>query len=185
MSNEEQFYDALFDGDVSALDSISAREPDLPWAADDTGRDVLVTAIGWNNEASVKWVLDRDPDVNFVDDCGFSILKHVLQVELDEGLNIIHKRNQDELTKLTVRLVDLLVEAGADIEMTSTLGESVLHTAAMWSSPAVIRHLLKLGADPMLFDFEHEPRQPIYYAQFYKRWDAYKVLEDAMSSQAV
>jgi len=185
MSSEEDFYNALFEGDVSALERLSAAKPDLPWAPDETGRDVLVTAIQWSNEASIKWVLSKNPDVSFVDDCGFSILKHVLQIEFDESANIVHKRTQDELTQLTVRLIDLLVEAGADIELTSTLGESVLHTAAMWSSPTVIRHLLNLGADPMLFDDEYTPRQPIYYAKFFKRWDAHKVLEDAMNSQAL
>ena len=185
MSNEEDFYNALFEGDVSALERLSAAEPDLPWASDDTGHDVLITAIQWSNEASVKWVLNRKPEINFVDDCGFSILKHVLQVEIDEGINIAHKRNQEELTELTIRLIDLLADAGADINITSTLGESVLHTAAMWSSPTVIRHLLSLGTDPMLFDDEYTPRQPIYYAKFFKRWEAYQVLEEAMKSQAV
>lgn len=185
MSNEEDFYDALFEGNVSALERLSEAEPDLPWASGESGRDVLTTAILWSNEASVKWVLSKKPDVSFVDDCGFSTLKLVLQVELDEGMNIVHKRNPTELTQLTVRFIDLLVEAGADINLTSSLGESVLHTAAMWSSPTVIRHLLSLGADPMVFDDEYEPRQPIYYAKFFKRWEAHKVLEEAMESKAV
>lgn len=179
MSNKEDFYNALFEGDVQTLELLSESDPNLPWSASETGRDVLITAIQWTNEASVKWVLNKKPEVNFVD-CGFSTLKHVLQIEKD--IDTVHRRSREEMTQVTIRLIDLLLEAGADIKLTSDLGESVLHTAAMWSSPIVIRHLLRLGADPLVFDDEYTPRQPIYYAQFFGRWEAYKVLEDAMKS---
>ncbi|MEM6617656.1 MAG: hypothetical protein AAF619_14130 [Pseudomonadota bacterium] len=125
--------------------------------------------------------MSKKPEVNFVDECDFTPLKQVLQIEVDN--DVIHKRSQEELTQVTIQLIDLLLEAGADIKLSCTLGESVLHTAAMWSSPTVIRHLLSLGADPMLFDDEYEPRQPIYYAKFFKRWDAHAVLEEAMRSR--
>lgn len=180
MSSEDDFYNALFEGDIPVLDELSERVSDLPWAAGDTGRDVLITAIGWSNENSVKWVLSKKPEINFVDDQGFTTLKHVLQIEVDS--DVFHKRSQTELTQVTIRLIDLLIEAGADINLSGTLGESILHTAAMWSSPTVIRHLLAHGADPMLFDDEYEPRQPIYYAEFFKRWDAHAVLEEAMKT---
>lgn len=182
MSNEDDFYIALFDGEVSVLENLSETVCDLPWAASETGRDVLIRAIQWSNEASVKWVLSKKPEVNFVDDCGFTILKHILQIEVDP--DTIRQRSPEELTQLTIRLIDLLIEAGASIHLSGTLGESVLHTAAAWSSPTVIRHLLKLGADPLIFDDEYMPRQPIYYADFFKRWDARAVLEEAMKSRS-
>lgn len=179
MSNEDKFYNALFDGNVAVLDQLSEVVADLPWPDAGTGRDVLITAIQWSNEDSVKWVLNRNPEINFVD-CGFTTLKHVLQIEVDE--DILRNRSPTELTRVTIRLIDLLIEAGADIKLSGTLGESVLHTAAMWSSPTVIRHLLNHGADPMVFDDEYTPRQPIYYAEFGKRWNAHAVLEAAMKS---
>lgn len=182
MSFEDDFYNALFEGDVPTLDRLSEEVPDLPWAADETRRDVLIVALQWSNEASVKWVLSKCPEINFVDEQGFTPFKHVLQIEAEK--DIIHKRSPQALTQLTIRLLDLLIEAGADINLSCTLGESVLHTAAMWSSPTVIRHLLSLGADPMLFDDEYTPRQPIYYAEFFKRWDAHAVLKEAMKDRS-
>lgn len=182
MSTEDDFYNALFEGDVSNLERLAETVTDLPWAAGETGRDVLMTAIQWSNAASVKWVLSRKPEINFIDECGFTPLKQVLQIEAD--IDVIHKQSPGELTQVTVQLIDLLIEAGADINLSCTLGESILHTAAMWSSPTVIRHLLSLGADPMIFDDEYEPRQPIYYAKFFKRWEAHTVLEEAMRSRS-
>ncbi|MEP1538837.1 MAG: hypothetical protein ABJQ34_20945 [Paracoccaceae bacterium] len=180
MSNEDKFYNALFDGDVAVLDQLSEVVADLPWPDGETGRDVLIKAIQWSNEDSVKWVLSKNPEINFVD-CGFTALKHVLQIEGDA--DILRNRSPAELTRVTVCLIDLLIEAGADIKLSGTLGESVLHTAAMWSSPTVIQHLLNHGADPMVFDDEYPSRQPIYYAEFKKRWEAYAIFETAMKSQ--
>ena len=181
MSSEDEFYDALFEGDIALLDELSQRVSDLPWAEGDGGHEVLSTAIGWANEACVAWVLSKKPEINFVDDQGFTPLKHVLQIEGDP--DPLHNRSQSERAEVTMRLIDLLIEAGADINLSATLGESVLHTAAMWSSPRVIRHLLARGADPMRFDHEYEPRQPSYYAKFFKRWDAHAVLEQAMQTR--
>ena len=181
MSKTEEFYNALFEGDIDVLERLSESEPDLPWPADETGQDVLVTAIQWANESSLTWVLSKAPEINFVDDTGFTPLKHVLQIEMDP--DFFHKRSQDERTRLTIRIIDLLLDAGADITLAGTLGETVLHTAAMWSSPTVVRHLLSRGADPMVFDDEYQPEQPIDYAEFHKRWEVHAVLKEAMASR--
>ncbi|WP_411892414.1 hypothetical protein [Yoonia sp. SDW83-1] len=106
----------------------------------------------------------------------------MLQIEGDP--DIIHQRSQSKKTQLTIRFIDLLLDAGADINLTGTLGESVLHTAAMWSSPTVIHHLLSCGADPMLFDNERQQAQPIYYAKFHGRWEAHAVLQKAMKARS-
>lgn len=182
MSVEDDFYNALIEGDIATLDRVSETVPDLPWAADETGRDILTVAIQSSNEASVTWVLSKEPEINFVDEQGFTLFKHVLQIEIDTDM--IHKRSPEDLARVTIRLLDLMIDAGADINLTCTLGESVLHTAAMWSSPTVIRHLLRLGADPMLFDDEYIPRQPVYYAKVFKRWDAHDVLVKAMKDRS-
>ena len=179
MSSKDDFLNALSSGDIRALDELSETVSGLPWSDAETGRRVLIAAIESSKEESVRWVLARKPEINFVDECGFTPLKHVLQIESECDPT---DACQAPRTQVTLRLIDLLIEAGADIKFQSSLGESILHTAAVWSSPAVISHLLNLGADPMLFDDEYIPRQPIYYAKRFGRWAAQAVLENAMNA---
>ena len=67
------------------------------------------------------------------------------------------------------------LRGGRECELQDDARHTALHTAATWSSVAVVRHLLKLGADPSAYDAEYTPRLPEYYAKFHKRWDVHEV----------
>jgi len=90
------------------------------------------------------------------------------------------KRSPEEAALLTIRMIDLLCEAGADINLGATLGETALRAAARWSSPKVVLHLLAKGADPMQWDQEYDPCQPVDYATGAKRQEVRDILRAAM-----
>lgn len=186
-SNEPDFeiaYQAFCDGDVTLLEKLSSG-CDFPKGVDGfVGRHWLSNAIAACNLASLTWVLGKDVEVNFEDDEGSSAITWALQMENDYGLLRPGEPDQAAGTTYTIAVLDLLNDAGADVNMRLTLDETALHVAARWSSPSVIRHLLDLGADPTVFDAEYTPRQPVYYAKFGERWEAAAVLEAAMTSRS-
>ncbi|MCU9849897.1 ankyrin repeat domain-containing protein [Defluviimonas sp. WL0024] len=134
----------------------------------------MTNAIDSGNPEAVAWVLSKNPQINYVDDEGFTVLMSALQVEIDCRLP------PDEASALTIRLVDLLCDAGADINLTATLGSTALHTAAAWSSPTVVRHLLSRGADPHAADWDYVPEKPAAIAKSKKRWEVHAILCQAM-----
>ena len=55
-------------------------------------------------------------------------------------------------------LLQLLIKRGGDVNARAENGQTPLHVAAMESRPAMVRSLLKAGADPALKDsFEKTP----------------------------
>ena len=64
-------------------------------------------------------------------------------------------------TRVNVPVVEVLVNAGADLEQTDGNGRTPLHAAAL-STPAAFPLLLRLGADPNARDADG--RTPMDYA---------------------
>ncbi|MHA6263970.1 ankyrin repeat domain-containing protein [Arenibacterium sp. CAU 1754] len=178
IQNFEAAYEAFRTGNISRLDELAKGSP-FPCGTDGwLGRRWLTNAIDSHNPDAVAWVLSKNPQVNYVDEDGFTALKSILQVENDS--KIVEKLNDKDAASLTIKLIDMLLKAGAEINLTATLAETVLHTAAMWSSPSVVQHLLLCGADPLAWDDEYSPRQPADYAKLHKRWEVHAILRDAM-----
>lgn len=91
-----------------------------------------------------------------------------------------YARNSDEAADLTIRLIDMLLAAGADVNQKMTLDETALHTAASWSSPKVVRHLLAVGANPLAQDSDYGFDFPLGYAVHAKRPEIAAILREAM-----
>lgn len=179
----EAVWQALSEGDVAALE-VMASQSGFPQGVDDfVGRHWLTNAIHTARLRSVGWVLSKGIDPNYTDDEGACPLKSALQMEQETlVLRSVGIETPAEAADLTINLIDLLLNAGADINYRMTLDETALHVAAMWSSPRVVEHFLAQGADPFAWDAEYTPRQPIYYAKFYKRWDVHDILYTAMAT---
>jgi ankyrin repeat protein len=108
-----------------------------------------------------------------------------LQVEDDcQRQYLDQPRSPDEAAALTIQMIDLLLAAGADINRAATLDETALHTAASWSSPAVIRHRIACGANPNAHDSDYTPHSPAENAKRAKRWEAAAILREAMDSRS-
>jgi ankyrin repeat protein len=81
---------------------------------------------------------------------------------------------------LTIQIIDLLLQAGANINLRDAFDSTALHKAASWSSPSVLRHLLLCGADPFAVEDESAPSQPLDHAIKSKRPEIATILREAM-----
>lgn len=169
----ETTWDALEAGDVERLEELTHLSS-FPCGLDGWhGQHWLTTAIHTGNLTSVAWVLGRKPDVTYIEADGFTALQSALQMEMD------CKLPPDEAAAFTIRLIDMLLDAGADINQRMTLDVTLLHVAAEWSSPAVVAHLLARGADPHAVSHDYTPRTPAGQAAFRRRWDVHAILRAA------
>ena len=177
-------FQALREGDISLLESLSSQS-DFPHGVEGfLEQHWLSHAISSCNLASMKWVLSKEVDVNLKDNEVFSAIKTALQMENDYSRLRPEDPDPATGTAYTIAVLDMLHDAGADINERLAWGQTALHAAAVWSSPTVIQHLLDLGADPTIFDADYTPCRPIDDAKTNKRWEAFAVLEKAMKSRS-
>lgn len=102
-------------------------------ARDATGATPLMLAAGSGNLPVVKVLLAAGVDVNAVDDRAWgALMKAVYNAELDRGFPDV---------------VQVLIEAGANIEAPIAYGVRPLMLAAGYGEAAVVQVLLDAGAD--------------------------------------
>lgn len=182
----EVVWQAFSDADLPRLEELAlSLGESFPCGMDGwLGRRWLTTAIGTGNPAAVTWVLSKGPEVDYVDDGGFTALKSALQVEIDCQIPDRDGRSltATEAATLTIRLIELLLDAGSDINRRMGLNSTVLHVAAEWSSPAVLHYLLYRGADPFVVTTDYWPETPADAAERRKRWKVHAVLRTAMGT---
>ena len=173
-------WEAFCRADLPQLEELTYLSP-FPCGLDGwLGNHWLTSAIDTGNADAVAWVLSKGPRVDFIDG-GFTALKSALQTEKDwPHSSGRHGRTAEEAADVTIRLIDMLLAAGADINQRMGLDDTALHTAVLWSSPRVLRHLLACGADPFVWNSEYGPSRPIDDAKRAKRYDNWAILRDAM-----
>ncbi|NOX74211.1 MAG: ankyrin repeat domain-containing protein [Alphaproteobacteria bacterium] len=168
---------ALKKGDIAFLEERAVQDPDFPQGVDGfLGRHWLTNAIGSGNLESVEWFLNQDVDVNYQDDEGMSPLKSAIQHEHDD--TVMGREHS-----LSIDIVSLLLDAGADINARGTLDETPLHTAAAIGSLELVQFLLERGADPLAMDSEYVQGYPLDYAQRRKDPRIVTLLEKHMDQQ--
>lgn len=176
-----QAFEAMRAGDLQRLEQMTHLS-EFPRGIDGwLGRHWLTTAIDAGNADAVSWVLSKGAHATYVDDEGFTAIASALQLEGDSrqfGVGAAPLVPQDA-AQLTIRIVDLLTDAGADINQCATLDTTALHWTARWSSPDVVRHLLAKGADPTAQDCDYGFETPVDVAAYCKRWDVHALLCDA------
>lgn len=84
--------------------------------------------------------LGKEVDVTYVQEDGTTALTSTLQLEMDSNQNVWRKNPlaDDEVTALTIRVIDHLVGAGIYVNRRTGLDNTALHAAAAWSSAAVV-----------------------------------------------
>ncbi|WP_120500319.1 ankyrin repeat domain-containing protein [Roseovarius sp. EL26] len=176
----EDAWNAFLQADTQFLEKL-ASESDFPHGVDPWGEQRwLSNAISTGSTKSVEWVLSKGVEVNYVDDEGFTVLKTALQLEIDCKIWVYEKLEAPEASTLTIKMIDMLVNAGGDVNQCLSLDYTALHTAAAWSSVEVVRHLLSLSADPFATSLDYDGGRPVDDAKELKRWDVHATLCEAM-----
>jgi hypothetical protein len=175
---------AMVEGDLARLEELTHHSP-FPCGTDDwVGCHWLSTAVATGNLVSVKWVLSKGVEVNYVDKEGFTPLMTALQVEMSSQLKQSYvPLSAEDAAGLTIQLIDVLLAAGTDINLGASLAETALQNAAWSSSPTVVRHLLACGANHLANDADHVPHRPADNAKSAKQWENAAILREAMDRQ--
>lgn len=181
----ETAWTPMVEGNLARLEELTYPKS-FPSGSDDwLGLPWLTSAIHTGNPVSVAWVLKRGAKVNHVDDEGFTALMSALQVENDcQARYLDQPKSAEEAAQLTIQLIELLLAAGAEINLAASLDETALHVAARWSSPTVVRYMLVRGANPCAYDREHIPHSPADCAKSARRWDVAAILREAMAQRS-
>lgn len=155
----EDFFTALMRNDPATVTALLDRGFD-PNARDPKGQTGLAVALRSEaRQAAMALVSHPSLDVNALNDAGESALMLVvIRGDIDLARRLLErgaKVNQPGWAPLhyaasgpEVRLVELLLDRGADIDAGSPNGSTALMMAARYGSEAGVELLLKRGADP-------------------------------------
>ena len=135
--------DALRRGDVGAARWALSDPPDWPNSVDPyLHSSVLAVALAWAPLAAIRELIAQGADPNFhpVDD-GFPSLIDVLHHRLSDRPELQRWHDGHEL-------LQLLVDAGAEVHRRGLNDWTALHFAAASDDPVAVTMLLEAGADP-------------------------------------
>ena len=129
-------------------------------------------------ETPTKWERASTPprkkisDLDFRTLCKTATFEKILEA-LNNGANP-NAKNRNKNTALMSaaqsnadpRVIEVLLDAGAELEARNQRGSTALHYAAMDNVPEVVELLIKKGAD--IEALNHEKKTPLYYAKHNK-----------------
>jgi ankyrin repeat protein len=145
----------LQSGSREILDQVNAR--------DQNGLTPLMYAARHGDVARARALVDAGAAVNEQSNDGFTPLMYAARASCRTG-----SRGPE--------LVDLLLEAGADVNMVRRGGSTVLHKAAQVNNPDVIGRLVKAGAKVDRPDRDGDT--PLFIATIYKSTEALELLHE-------
>lgn len=158
----EDIAEAMASSDFTMLEKLAERTPGFPNAQDPyLEQSYLHTAAELGSVEVVAWLLERGADPNSYSSAGTWPLTAVFDRPDDEAIAII----------------DLLVAHGANVNATGILNCTPLHEAAVHGSTGIVRHLLKLGADPCAKTADTEPQTPLGLARKHDQTEIAAILE--------
>ena len=100
---------------------------------------------------AVQFLLDHGADINILDNQGRSALKHAAG-----ALNWAETSKAEQVVKL-------IIQAGADVNVKSTLGYTPLMWAARAGNPVITELLIEKGANTM--DKDNDGKDALHFAQ--------------------
>ena len=137
--------------DITALEDLTNLSS-FPHGTDAfVGQRWLTTAINSSNIDAVRWVLSKGVDVNAADDMTPLEAAIFNRPPKLYGKAYVPGTPETEAahTARTIQIIDLLLDAGADINALRD-GCAALHLAVRFASIDVVKHLVARGADPAI-----------------------------------
>lgn len=145
--NSSGFHSAAISGNMEKLRDILRTGVDINLKHEPTGRTALMMALHKNNHKCVKYLLDNKADVNVHDCDGFTAIHHAATRDLPECIDLLliydskintFSSNATWISRTPLmmaiasnshRAIESLVHHGANLTLTTNIGESVLDLA--------------------------------------------------------
>ena len=137
-TNKTEFFQVIEDGDVRIVRKMLAREPSLVRESDEYGFTPLMRAVSSMERTPrlVKTLIEAGADVNTKTDDGYSARHMMIDVNGRTGTGKIPKQ-----------IAQLLVDAGADVEVRQHWGWIPLMRAAVEGTPDELKAIVDVGGD--------------------------------------
>jgi ankyrin repeat protein len=145
----------LQSGSQEILDQLNAR--------DQAGFTPLTYAAYLNDVAKARALIDAGAVIDVQDNHGFTPLMYAVM-------------HSDTKSSCSLDVVDLLLAAGADINLSNRFGSTALHIAAQYNTTDTIRKLLALGAK--LDHPDHDSDTPTLFAAIHNSTEALELLRE-------
>ena len=101
----------------------------------DNGSAPLNCAVEGLHPEIVKYLLENGADVNAQDDCGMTVLHQAIDIEAEHAKRLYDYGDLE--ASPTIQVTNLLIEAGANIDIKTKKGETPLQWAiSQWHKPA-------------------------------------------------
>lgn len=164
MTEAQRIEEAFRNGDLEALRSAAGDPPELPncWLPA-VFAPCLEYAIYHSPLPFIRTLIELGADPNYEAQSGFPSLFATLST-----------KRQDEH-----QLLDLLLEAGADVDQRGLNDWTPLHYAAVRNDPAAVELLISRGADPAARTRIDDFTTPLEEARRLGHAEVVKVLEKA------
>ncbi len=156
MEQAQALFDAIVNGDISAVESMLAQEPTLAVARNDQGISAVLVAL-YNQQREIADCLRRAAPVLDIFAAAATGQLQRLRTLLDADAALANAEASDGARPLHLacffgqpEAANLLLDSGADVNVAAAAFGGVLpiHSAAASQSVGIIKMLLKAGADP-------------------------------------
>ncbi len=154
MADVSTFQEQVKKGDLAAVQSALAENPDLLDATNDAGQSALVLAKYYRQEEIAKYLLSLGPRLDVFNAAIAGQTAHVLEL-IDANPALLAAHSSDGWTPLHLAaffghadLATALIERGADVNSRSTnsMKNTPLHAAAAGGHVPLVELLLEHGA---------------------------------------
>ena len=150
-------------------------------STDSRGRPPLHWAVICNDAPAVETLLEFGADPNIVDNLGYVVVDHIRNISICKSLLDSKAQIRPNPGKkgrwaihhavirgAPVEVIDLLIDAGVEVNVTDTDGATALMYAIYWGRIAMAERLVERGADVNVSNISvHD--SPIHFAGSYDR----------------
>ncbi len=129
-AQDKSCFEIARNGSLSEIKLLYEKDKNIINAIDEKGFSMLILACYLGNPDVFHFILEQDVDVNYVSPSGTALMACVF--------------------KNKVELVDLILEKGADPDLTDTNGLTALMLAVQLNNVVMVEKLLNVGANKKL-----------------------------------